>query len=78
MQCLHLGNRACVRHRDAVRSWTRLYDERQLLPLILAGISVISNGIVTAYFNVVAAVIYHDLRAVKEGVDIEAIAAVFD
>ena len=46
--------------------------------LILTAISVIVNGIVTAYFNVVAAVIYHDLRTVKEGVDTEEIAAVFD
>jgi hypothetical protein len=46
--------------------------------LILAGINVIVNGIVTGYLNVVAAMIYHDLRTVKEGVDTEGIAAVFD
>ena len=46
--------------------------------LILAGINVIVNGIVTAYFKVVAAMIYHDLRTVKEGVGAEEIAAVFD
>jgi hypothetical protein len=46
--------------------------------LILAGINVIVNGIVTAYFKVVAAMIYHDLRTVKEGVATEEIAAVFD
>ncbi len=47
--------------------------------LVLAGIiTVIVTGIVTAYFNVVAAMIYHDLRVAKEGVGTEEIAAVFD
>ncbi len=47
--------------------------------LLLAGIvSVIITAILTAYFNVVAAMIYHDLRTAKEGVGTEEIAAVFD
>jgi uncharacterized membrane protein len=47
--------------------------------LVLAGIvTVIVTGIITAYFNVVAAMIYHDLRVAKEGVGTEEIAAVFD
>jgi uncharacterized membrane protein len=46
--------------------------------LLAAIVGVIVTGIVTAYFNVVAAMIYHDLRTVKEGVNTEEIAAVFD
>jgi uncharacterized membrane protein len=47
--------------------------------LVLLGIvTVIITAIVTAYFNVVAAMIYHDLRVAKEGVGTEEIAAVFD
>lgn len=47
--------------------------------LVLAGIvTVIVTAIITAYFNVVAAMIYHDLRVAKEGVGTEQIAAVFD
>jgi Membrane domain of glycerophosphoryl diester phosphodiesterase len=33
---------------------------------ILAGINVIVSGIVTAYFKIVAAMIYHDLRTLKK------------
>jgi uncharacterized membrane protein len=46
--------------------------------LLAAIVGVIVTGIVTAYCNVVAAMIYHDLRTVKEGVNTEEIAAVFD
>ena len=46
--------------------------------LLAAILFVIISGIVTAYFNVVAAMVYHDLRTVKEGVNTEEIAAVFD
>ena len=46
--------------------------------LILDGINVIVSGIVTAYFNVVAAMVYRDLRTLKDGVGMEEIAAVFD
>ena len=46
--------------------------------LLAAILFVIISGIVTAYFNVIAAMIYHDLRTVKEGVNTEEIAAVFD
>jgi uncharacterized membrane protein len=48
---------------------------RSLLAVILG---VIVTGIFTAYFNVLAAMVYHDLRSVKEGVNTEEIAAVFD
>jgi Membrane domain of glycerophosphoryl diester phosphodiesterase len=46
--------------------------------IITAIISLILSAIVIAYFNVVAATIYHDLRGAKEGVDTEQIATVFD
>jgi len=47
--------------------------------LVLLGIvTVIITAIVTAYFNVMTAMIYHDLRVAKEGVGTEEIAAVFD
>ena len=36
------------------------------------------NVLVTAYSSVYAANLYHDLRAVKEGIGIEEIASVFD
>ncbi len=36
------------------------------------------NVIFTSYCSVYAAILYHDLRAVKEGIGIEEIAAVFD
>ncbi len=36
------------------------------------------QGVFSAFNNVLSVVIYHDLRVVKEGVDIESIASVFD
>jgi hypothetical protein len=36
------------------------------------------HGVATAYSSVFAAILYHDLRAVKEGIGIEQIASVFD
>lgn len=46
---------------------------------LLAGIgSLIWNGIWGAFYAITAVVSYHDLRAAKEGLDIEQIAAVFD
>jgi hypothetical protein len=46
--------------------------------IIAAIVSLILSAIVIAYFNVVAATIYHHLRGAKEGVDTEQIATVFD
>jgi fumarate reductase subunit D len=46
--------------------------------LIAGVISLILTAIVTAYSYVLNAMIYHDLRVAKEGVDTEQIAAVFD
>jgi hypothetical protein len=36
------------------------------------------DALMGAYQSIVVAVAYHDLRVVKEGVDIEHIASVFD
>jgi hypothetical protein len=36
------------------------------------------EGVWFAFSNIMSVVIYHDLRAAKEGVDIESIASVFD
>ncbi len=41
-------------------------------------ISTVLVAMYTAYFNIVLVMIYRDLRVAKEGVDTEAIAAVFD
>jgi hypothetical protein len=41
-------------------------------------ISMVWNTLVTAYQTVLVAIIYHDLRVVKDGIDLEHIAAVFD
>ncbi len=41
-------------------------------------ISLVWNTLVTAYQTVLVAIIYHDLRVVKDGIDLEHIAAVFD
>ena len=38
----------------------------------------ILTAIYTAYYNIVLVMMYHDLRAAKEGVDTEQIASVFD
>jgi Membrane domain of glycerophosphoryl diester phosphodiesterase len=47
--------------------------------VIIAGlIGLIVSAVYTAYFNIVQALIYHDLRVAKEGVDIDQLAAVFD
>ena len=46
--------------------------------LIAGVISLILTAIVTAELYVLNAMIYHDLRVAKEGVDTEQIAAVFD
>jgi hypothetical protein len=40
-------------------------------------VSTVWNALTMAFDGVVCAVVYHDLRVVKEGVDIEQIAAVF-
>ena len=47
-----------------------------LIGAIFAGL--IWNALFAAYHSVVVAVMYHDLRVLKEGIDIERIAAVFD
>ncbi len=41
-------------------------------------ISTVLVSIYTAYFNIVLVIIYRDLRVVKEGIDMEQIATVFD
>ncbi|HYM03598.1 MAG TPA: hypothetical protein VET85_11680 [Stellaceae bacterium] len=38
----------------------------------------VSNAFIEAFGSVIAVVLYHDLRVVKEGIDTERIAAVFD
>jgi len=38
----------------------------------------IVTAIYTAYFNIIVVMMYHDLRAAKEGIDTDQIAAVFD
>jgi hypothetical protein len=49
-------------------------------PFGVAGrvVGLIINAIVTAFFTILVAVTYHDLRVAKEGIDTEQIAAVFD
>jgi uncharacterized membrane protein len=46
-------------------------------PLALVG-DVLWNGVAGAFYAISVVVTYHDLRAAKEGVDIDQIAAVFD
>ena len=46
-------------------------------PLALVG-DVLWNGVWGAFYAIAVVVTYHDLRAAKEGVDIDQIAAVFD
>ena len=41
-------------------------------------ISLVWNALATAYQTVLVAIMYHDLRVVKDGIDLEHIAAVFD
>ena len=41
-------------------------------------VSLIFSAMVTAYYNIVLVMVYHDLRVAKEGVDTEQIASVFD
>jgi hypothetical protein len=41
-------------------------------------VTMVWNTLVTAYQTVLVAIIYHDLRVVKDGIDLEHIAAVFD
>jgi hypothetical protein len=41
-------------------------------------ISLVWNTLLTAYQTVLVAIIYHDLRVVKDGIDLEHIASVFD
>ena len=41
-------------------------------------ISLVWNTLVTAYQTVLVAIMYHDLRVVKDGIDLEHIASVFD
>jgi len=41
-------------------------------------ISLVFNTLVNAYQTVLVAIIYHDLRVVKDGIDLEQIASVFD
>jgi hypothetical protein len=46
-------------------------------PLALVG-DVLWNGVWGAFYAIAVVVTYHDLRAAKEGIDIDQIAAVFD
>jgi hypothetical protein len=59
-------------------AWRVVAAPEGLGQFIWAGITVIGDGIGAAYFNVVAAIIYHDLRTVKDDMGAEKIAAVFD
>ena len=45
---------------------------------VLAGVQLVVGGVTTSFNAVLAAIIYHDLRVVKEGIDLEGIASVFD
>lgn len=47
-------------------------------PLGMLGLTLITQAAIQAFFGVVIAIAYHDLRVAKEGVDIERIASVFD
>jgi hypothetical protein len=47
-------------------------------PLLQLAVDAISLIAISAYSTILGVVIYHDLRTVKEGVDIEGIASVFD
>jgi hypothetical protein len=62
--------------RSGVLGWLGLGAPGRIITTAI--ISVILSAIVTAYFNIVAATVYRDLRGAKEGVDTEQIAAVFD
>ncbi len=46
--------------------------------IAMQGVSLVIAAIVTAYFNSLWIMTYHDLRVAKEGIDTEQIAAVFD
>lgn len=48
------------------------------LAMAAAICGVIWNGLLTAFGSILVAVVYHDLRAAKEGIDIDRMAAVFD
>ncbi|MFO1056732.1 MAG: hypothetical protein U1E53_07155 [Dongiaceae bacterium] len=45
--------------------------------VVLIGVDVLVNGTLLAFYGVVTAVVYYQLRVLKEGVDIEQVAAVF-
>jgi hypothetical protein len=47
-----------------------------LLGAVLAGL--VWNAVFASYHSVMVAVMYHDLRVLKDGIDIDRIAAVFD
>ena len=60
--------------------------EIAVVPLFGSGVAAVASGIINvvwnitwiAYYAIAVAVIYHDLRAAKEGVGIDEIASVFD
>ncbi len=45
---------------------------------VFPAVSFLWNTLVTAYQTVLVAIMYHDLRVVKDGIDLEHIASVFD
>src|SRR5262249_48245058 len=47
-------------------------------PIAAIAVQGILQGVWSAFNNILSVVIYHDLRAAKEGADIESIASVFD
>src|SRR5262249_45100026 len=50
-----------------------------ILPAVIGAVILfLFTAIWSAFVSVVNVVVYHDLRVVKEGVDIESIASVFD
>lgn len=46
--------------------------------VVLIGVDALVNALPLAFYGVVTAVVYYQLRVLKEGVDIEQVAAVFD
>jgi hypothetical protein len=47
-------------------------------PIVALAVQGVWHGVWSAFNNILSVVIYHDLRAAKEGADIESIASVFD
>ena len=46
--------------------------------VVLIAVDMLFNALLLAFYGVVTAVVFYQLRVLKEGVDIEQVAAVFD